>query len=366
MEKRDYYEVLGVSKQASKQEIKKAYRKLVKEYHPDKNKSPDAEGKFKEVQEAYDILNDDQKRKAYDQFGHAGTEGFGSQGGGTYNYSGNYEDLSDILNQFFGGFGDFGGFSGFGSPYRRSSRTTSSRGSDIEVTLNIDFLEAVFGSEKNIRYTKNTSCKSCKGTGAKNGTSKKTCETCKGQGVISHIQNTFIGQIRTQSICPTCHGTRETIDEFCEECGGKGILKTSEDFKIKIPPGIPDGVILRFKDKGNSGKNGGVAGDLYINIEVTPHEIFERRGDDIYMEQEIDAITAILGDTIKVPTVQGEIDMKIPEGTQPNKVFKLSGRGGIRFKNGGNGDQYVKIIIKIPKNLNRKQKQKLEEFRKIT
>ncbi|MBD3362934.1 molecular chaperone DnaJ [Candidatus Dojkabacteria bacterium] len=367
MEKNDYYETLGVDKNATKKDIKKAYRRLVKKYHPDKNQSPEAEDKFKEVQEAYEVLNDDQKRKAYDQYGHAGTQGFSGFGqSGGYNYGGNYEDLNDILNQFFGGFNNFGGFSGFsGSPFQKQRRKAGIRGSDVEVTLNIDFLEAVFGSEKNIVYQRKIQCDKCKGTGAKEGTSKKTCDTCQGKGVVTNVKNTFIGQIRTQSICPECNGAREIIDEPCEKCNGQGIEQVKEDFKIKIPPGIPDGVVLKFREKGNAGKNGGNSGDLYINIEVSPHEIFERRGDDIYIEQEIDVMTAILGGSIEVPTVHGDIEMKIPAGTQPNKVFKLSERGGIRFKNGGKGDQYVKIVVNIPKNLNKKQKKKLEEFKKI-
>lgn len=364
MSKRDYYEVLGVSKNADKKEIKQAYRELVKKYHPDKNSSPEAETKFKEVQEAYDILSDEQKRSSYDQFGHAGTQGFGGYGGnggyGAYANGFDFGNINDIFSQFFGE--DFAGTQGYGfnTSQRQSKRT---RGSDIEANLNISFEEAVFGIEKTLTYKRKIQCNHCNGTGAKNGTSKTKCSQCNGTGQVTRVQNTFIGQIQTRSVCPTCNGQGETIDEKCPHCT-HGINEENAEFKIKVPHGIPDGVTLRFRGKGNAGKNGGDYGDLFININVAPHDSFERRGDDIYMEYEIDAITATLGDVVQVPTVHGEVKLKIPAGTQNGKVFKLSGKGGPRFRGGGNGDQYTQIKILIPTKLNREQKRLWEELKK--
>lgn len=361
MNKRDYYEVLGVSKDASKTEIKKAYRNLAKKYHPDRNKEADAEQKFKEVKEAYEILSDEQKRSAYDQYGHAGTQGFGGaeNGYGGFEGFGDYSDLNDIFEQFFGG--GFAGFSGFNQQPRR----TSVRGSDLEVNLKIPFMDAVFGTKKTLKYERMIPCAECDASGAKNGSSKKTCPTCEGRGQVVRVQNAFMfGTIQTAVPCPECNGSGEIITEKCKECNGEGRTKKEEQFTIKIPPGIPDGVTLRFRDRGNAGKKGGNSGDLFINIEIEPHEKLERRGNDIYLETEIDAVTATLGDTITVPTVHGDLKIKIPSGTQPNKVIKLSGKGGPKFKGRGNGDQYVQIKVQIPEKLSRKQKKLWEEIKK--
>lgn len=364
MNKRDYYEVLGISKGADKKEIKKAYRALAKKYHPDKNSSPDAEKTFKEAQEAYDVLGDDQKRKAYDQYGHAGTQGFGGgggYGGGGFDFSGGGfggDDLGDIFNQFFRGQG-FGGF----SQGRSGSRRRDVRGNDLEILLTISFEDSIFGTEKTIKYNRKNPCEDCKSTGAKNGTSKKTCSQCNGTGVVRQVQNTFIGQIQTQVVCPSCHGAAEIIDEECQTCSGKGHKEEETEFKIKIPKGIPDGVTLRFRGQGDAGEHGGETGDLYINVEITAHDDFDRRGDDIYIEKTIDVVTATLGGEIEIPSVEGEIKMKIPSGTQPEKVFKLSGKGGPKFKGDGNGDQYVKINIEIPTKLSRSEKKIWEKLK---
>ena len=282
MEKRDYYEILGIAKGASKQEIKSAYRKLAKEFHPDRNKAPDAETKFKEVQEAYDILADERKKSAYDQYGHAGAQGFG---GGGFNGSGGFGgfdmgdmgSVNDIFEQFFGG--GFGGFSSSGSP-----RAKQSRGEDLEFNLKISFEEGVFGADKTIRYKRRVVCKDCKGNGAKNGTSLKTCTECNGNGQVRRVQSTFLGNFQTVTTCPSCNGHGSIIKEQCPACTGHGVINITDDFKIKIPHGIPNDVTLRFKEKGNAGMKGGIYGDLYISIEVEEHDSLEKQGDDIYMD----------------------------------------------------------------------------------
>jgi molecular chaperone DnaJ len=365
MEKKDYYDTLGVSKTATVKEIKKAYRELVKTYHPDKNKEEGAEGKFKQIQEAYEILSDEQKRKAYDQFGHAGTQGFGGFGqGGTSYYTQDFGDLGDIFEQFFGNFGantDFGS-----SPFSRArSRTSKTRGNDIEANIRLEFLEAVFGVEKVINYRRKIKCNDCNATGAKNGISKRACPQCQGSGVVRQIQNTFIGRIQTQSVCPSCKGNGEIIDEKCPTCNANGYNEKVDEFKIKIPEGIPDQVTLRFQQKGDAGANGGEYGDLYVRIEVKPHDELERRGNDIYTEKTIDVVTATLGGELKINTVHGEVTMKIPQGTQPGKIFKLSNKGAPRFKQGGNADQYVKINIEIPTRLNSEQTKIWEQLREL-
>ncbi len=369
MQKKDYYEVLGVSKGADKKEVKKAYRKLAKEFHPDRNKASDAEEKFKEVQEAYEVLSDEDKRKAYDQYGHAGTQGFGGAGGfggyGSGGFQGNvdYQDINDIFSQFFGQGVDFG-FGGFGR--RESQRNGQTRGNDIEGTIGISFNDAIFGTEKTFTYRRRANCNACGGNGAKNGTSIKSCAKCSGKGYVNHIQATFLGSIQTQAVCPECNGAGEVIKEVCEKCSGKGNIETDEDFKINIPHGIPDGVTLRFKGRGHAGNKGGPAGDLFINIEVETHEEFERRGDDIYMEKEIDVVIATLGGEIEIPTVKEIVKLKIPEGTQSHKVFKLTGKGAPKFRGSGNGDQYIKIIVKIPEKLSNEQKDLWKKLREVS
>ncbi len=300
MNKRDYYEILGIDKGATAQQIKSAYRKLAKEYHPDRNKDAGAEGKFKEMQEAYEILSDDRKRSAYDKYGHAGTQGFGG-GGQDFSGAGGFGGFdfnnmggmggdagafNDIFEQFFGN--GFGGFSSSGSSRPR-------RGADLEVTMKIQFTEAIFGIEKIIRYKRHSHCEACKSTGAKAGTSMETCKTCQGQGRVTQVQRTFLGNFQTVVNCPDCQGSGKMIKEKCPVCSGKGIIQTEEDFKIKIPHGIPDGVTLRFRERGNTGHKGGEYGDLFVNIEVKNDPNLERKGDDIYTTIEVDAVGASHG-----------------------------------------------------------------------
>lgn len=362
-EKRDYYEVLGVSKGASKKEIKKSYRQLAKKYHPDRNKEEGAEEKFKEIQEAYEVLSDEQKRKAYDQYGFAGTQAFGGgmggYGGDYGDLTGNLGDLEGLLGNLFGGFGGFGRTSG-------GRRTSVSNGSDLEVNVKITFEESVFGAEKEVTYSRFIACSKCKGTGAKNG-KKKTCSRCGGRGQEVRMQRTMFGTMQVATTCSVCGGTGEEIKEKCEKCGGDGLIKEKDSITVNIPAGIPDGVTLRFPGKGDAGKNGGSYGDLYVNIEVEPHEFLEKRGDDIYMDKSIDVTTAVLGGEVEVETVQGKVLMKVPEGTQSGKVLRLKGKGGPKFRKDGNGDQYVKLIVDIPESLTQKERelwQQLEGLRK--
>ena len=361
-DKRDYYEVLGVKKEASKQELKKAYRNLAKKYHPDRNKEAGSEKKFTEVQEAYEVLSDEQKRKAYDQYGFAGAQAFGGGGGmGGYTdfseaFSGqDLGGLGDLLGGFFGG-GDFAGFS------QGSRGQGRNQGSDIQVNLTLEFEEAIFGVEKEIEYQRYKACETCNGTGAKNGETK-TCTECGGRGQVVKMQRTMLGSMQVVQTCPTCGGTGKEIKEKCPKCGGKGVQQVKEKLKITVPAGIPDGVNIKFANKGNTGSNGGTTGDLYVYIEVKTHKNFERRGNDIYLDQHIDVLTAVLGGEIEVPTVHGNVLMKIPAGTQSEKVFRLKGKGGPKFREKTNADQYVKVIVEIPENLSKSDRSSWEKLK---
>ena len=336
-EKRDYYEVLGVSKNSSKQDIKKAYRKLAKKYHPDRNKDENAEEKFREIQEAYEVLSDDQKKQAYNQYGFAGTKGFDGVGG----YE-NFEEmfsgggLGGLLGDFFGN-----NFAGQGSARR------SNNGSDIQIELKLKFEEAVFGIEKEMKYRRYFTCSLCKGTGAENQ-KLKTCPTCSGRGQVVQVQRTVLGTMQVANLCGMCEGFGKVPEKKCKNCNGEGRELISDTLTVKIPAGIPDEVNIRFSEKGNSGKNGGGTGDLFVSIEVEAHNILERRGDDIYMDKKISVYKAVLGGEVEVVTVHGSVMMKIPPGTQSEKILRLKGKGGPKFKGNSNGDQYVRIIVEIP------------------
>lgn len=358
---RDYYEVLGVSKGATEAEIKKAYRKLAREYHPDHNKSADAEDKFNEVREAYDVLSNDQKRQAYDQFGHAGTQGFGGGGAGFSGFQGSpfdMGDLGDILNSFFGG--GMGGFDfGFGGPRRQ--RTV--RGADIKQGVRLSFEDAIWGKEIELDVEREAMCEPCEGTGAEDG-DEKTCEQCGGRGRVQRVQNTILGGISMVSECPVCKGKGKIPEKMCEKCTGQGIKKEKRKVKVKIPEGSHDGMMLRFRNGGHAGKNGGGYGDLLVELVVDAHDVFERREDDIYIEEEIPVTTAVLGGEIEVPTVHGDVKLKIPKGTQPGAVFRLGKKGAPKLgKSGQFGDEYVKVRVEIPKRLSRKEKKLWEEMR---
>lgn len=354
MEKRDYYEVLGIEKSASKDEIKKAYRKLSKKYHPDLNKEPGAEEKFKEIAEAYEVLSDDQKRARYDQFGHQDpNQGFGGFGG--FSGSEGFGGFEDIFSSFFGG----------GGRTRRDPNAPR-KGDDLQYRMTISFEEAVFGKEKEIEIPREETCDSCHGTGAKPGTSKETCSHCNGSGQTSETVNTPFGQMVNRRTCSYCQGTGQIIKEKCSTCHGAGTVKKHKKIKVNIPAGVDDGQQLRLSGQGEAGINGGPAGDLYIVFQVRASDKFERDGDDIYLELPITFPQAALGDDIEVPTIHGKVKMKIPAGTQSGDRFRLKGKGVKNVHGYGTGDQHVIVQIKTPKKLTEKQKELLREFASVS
>lgn len=353
MSKRDYYEVLGISKSASKDEIKKAYRKLSKQYHPDINKEADAAEKFKEITEAYEILSDDQKKAHYDQFGHTDpNQGFG--GGG--DFGGGFGGFEDIFNTFFGGGG--GG--------RRRDPNAPRQGADLQYTMTVSFEEAAFGKETDIEIPREETCGTCSGSGAKPGTKPETCQHCHGTGQLNVEQNTPFGRIVNRRTCNHCNGTGKEIKHKCSTCGGKGKVQKRKKIHVKIPAGIDDGQQLRMSGQGEAGVNGGPAGDLYVVFQVRQHEFFERDGDDIYCEMPITFVQASLGDEIEVPTLHGKVKLKIPAGTQTGKKFRLKGKGVPNVRGYGVGDQYILVRIITPTKLTDKQKQLLKEFAEIS
>ena len=355
-DKRDYYEVLGVDKSVSDDELKKAYRKAAKKYHPDLNPGDkEAEQKFKEVNEAYEVLSDKEKRARYDQFGHAGVDpnygaGTGGYGGG---FTGDFGDLGDIFNSFFGG--------GFGGG-RQSNPNAPRRGNDTAAAVNLSFEEAAKGCRKTVKVTKIDNCKECGGSGAEKGSTPKTCPVCHGTGQVSATQRTPFGVMQTQKVCDNCHGRGKIIDKPCHTCAGKGRIRHTVEQTVDIPAGIDDGQVINLRGGGDAGANGGSAGDLRINVNVRPHPIFERNGYDVYCEIPITFAQAALGDEIVVPTLDGKVKFTIHEGTQPGDEFKLRGKGIQRLNYAGKGDEYVKITVEVPRDLSKAQKDKLREF----
>lgn len=352
MEKRDYYEVLGVSKNASEAEIKSAYRKLAMKYHPDRNPdNPEAEEKFKEASEAYSVLSDSEKKAKYDQFGHAAFDQ--SYGGGAGGGFGGFQDidLGDIFGNIFGGFG--------GTTSRRNGPR---QGRTLELGLTITFEEAAFGVEKEISYLRVEECSKCGGSGAKPGTSPETCSTCRGTGQVKTAQNTPFGQFMSTRTCNVCNGTGKIIKDKCPDCEGKGKVRRKTKKTVKIPAGIADGQVIQNSGGGDCGSGGGRPGDLYIQISVSKHPIFEREGQDIHCDVPITFVQAALGAEIEVPTLYGKEKVKIDEGTQSHEIIKLKGKGVPFLRSSNRGDQYVKIIVEVPKNLNSKQKDILKQF----
>ena len=353
-EKRDYYEVLGLQKNASDDEIKKSYRKLAKKYHPDLN--PDdktAEEKFKEVNEAYGILSDPEKKSRYDQFGHAGVDPSygGGAGAGGFGGFGGMGDFGDVFSSFFGGFG--GG--------RRSGGPR--KGEDIETFISISFEEAAFGCEKEISLRRRKSCKHCNGTGAKDGKELETCGQCKGSGVVTTVQRTILGNIQSQSTCPSCGGRGKRIKVPCSHCQG-GIVTEDKKIKVTIPAGIDDGQTLTMRNQAHAGTGGGPDGDVYIGIKVRPHPLFERRGTDIYCKIPVSLTDAALGAKLQVPTLEGKVEYDLPEGTQTGSTFRFRGKGVPRIGTKSKGDMYVTVEVEIPRNLSKKQKELLKELAK--
>lgn len=351
-DKRDYYEVLGVDRSASEDQIKKAYRQQAKKYHPDLNPGDKtAEEKFKEVNEAYEVLSDSEKKAKYDQFGHAGVDpnfGAGGYGGGSYNV--NFGDLGDIFSSFFGG------------GARTRNPNAPRRGEDAGATVVISFEEAAFGCKKNINVTRIEKCDTCGGSGAQAGSQPKTCPSCHGTGQINVSQRTPFGVMQSQRVCDQCRGTGKIIEKPCRSCGGKGKVRRTRSEDIKIPAGIDDGQTFVLRGGGHAGDNGGPAGDLRITVSVRPHPIFERRGFDVWCDFPITFTQAALGDELTVPTLDGNVKYNIPEGTQPGDIFKLRGKGITRINSSVRGDQYVRIVLEVPRNLNSKQKSALKEF----
>ena len=356
-EKRDYYEVLGLSKGASDDEIKKAYRKLAKKYHPDVNKEPGAEEKFKEISEAYEVLSDANKRAAYDQYGFAGMDG---QGFGGFGGSGGFSDLNDIFEQFMGGSG-FGGFGGFSSS--RSSRQSGPiKGENRYMSLTIDFLEAIHGVKKTISISVDRKCKSCNGSGAKSPSDIETCPTCNGHGRVQKAVRTAFGMMSSTAVCPDCDGTGKRIKKVCPDCFGKGFNTVKEKVEVSIPAGINSGQQVRVSGYGERGSNGGDNGDLYIEINVRPHENFTRQGNDILIQVPISAVEATLGTTIEVPTCHGEVELKVPAGTQPNTRLRIKGYGVPYIGSAAKGDQYVELKVVIPTKLSTSEKELYEKL----
>lgn len=361
--KRDYYEVLGVDKSVSEDELKKAYRKAAKKYHPDLNPGDAAaEKSFKEVNEAYEVLSDKEKRARYDQFGHAGVDpnfnaGGGNPFGGGFGGFGDFGDLGDILGSMFGG--------GFGGGTRRNPNAPR-RGADTAANVIISFEEAAKGCKKTVKVTKIENCSDCDGTGAKKGTSPKTCPNCHGSGYVTRTQRTPFGAMQSQSPCEQCRGTGKIIDNPCPTCAGKGRIRHTINTDVEIPAGIDDGQIINVRGGGDAGTNGGPSGDLRINVTVRPHPIFERSGFDVFCEVPITYAQAALGAEIVVPTIDGKVKFTIHEGTQPGEEFRLRGKGIQRLNYSGRGDEYVKITVEVPKNLSKKQKEALKEFDKLT
>lgn len=354
-DKRDYYEVLGVNKGASDDEIKKAFRKMSKKYHPDLHPGDkEAEEKFKEVNEAYQVLSDNEKRQRYDQFGHAGVDGnagFGGAGGfGGFDMG----DIGDIFGDIFGG-----GFGGFGG---RSRRNAPRRGSDLSQYINLSFEEAAFGCKKKINITKNDICSECGGSGAKKGTRPVTCSQCNGSGQIQQRRQTMFGVSSVITECPSCHGKGKIIKEACPSCRGTGRVRKNKTVEVNIPAGIDTDQVMRITGAGNAGTNGGPNGDLQLYIQVKPHEIFRRDGFDVNVVYPITFVQAALGAKLRVPTLHGEVEYDIPEGTQTNTRFKLKGKGIPILHGRGNGDEYVTVTVEVPKNLSSKQKELLREF----
>ncbi len=349
-EKRDYYEVLGVDRGASDDEIKKAYRAAAKKYHPDLNPGDKtAEAKFKEINEAYEVLSDSSKRARYDQYGHAGVDPNYAPGGGGGGGFG-FDDINDIFNSFFGGFGS------------RSNPNAPTRGDDASATVNLSFEEAAKGCRKTVSVTRLENCEECGGTGAEKGSKPQTCPACHGTGQIRVTQRTPLGSMQTSRVCDQCRGTGKIVDKPCRVCAGKGRVRRTRQRDIDIPAGIDDGQTLNIGGAGDAGRNGGAPGDLHIHVSVRPHPIFVRDGYDVYCEIPVTFAQAALGAEITVPTLDGKVQFDIHEGTQPGDEFKLKGKGIQRLNYGGRGDQYVKVTVEVPKNLSKEQKELLRQF----
>lgn len=360
-DKRDYYEVLGVDKNAGEDEIKKAYRKLAKQYHPDLNPgNAEAEAKFKEISEAWEVLSDPEKKSRYDQFGFAGVDpnyGAGQPGAGSYGGYGGFDvDIGDIFSSFFGG--------GFGGG--ASSRNAPRRGDDIERSMTITFEEAVFGCSKDITVSRVEKCAECGGSGAAKGTSAETCQTCRGSGQVRQTRRTALGSFTSTAPCSACNGRGKVIKTPCKNCGGNGFARKNRTITVQIPAGIDDGRTIILRGQGNHGANGGPAGDLHVHIRVTRHEIFERDGANLLCTVPVTFSQAALGAEIEIPSLEGPMKFTIPDGIQSGTVLKIRNKGITIVNTKNRGDYLLTVIVETPKNLNSKQKELLRELGKIT
>ena len=371
MAAKNYYEILGVEKTATADELKLAYRKLAKKYHPDmyvsasEQEKKDAEAKFNDINHAYEVLSDPQKRAAYDTYGDengpqagagfGGFGGFGSDGTGAGGFG---FDMDDIFSSIFSGFG--------GGSSRAQRANAPQRGQDILVGVNLTFEEAAFGTQKTVNVKRVENCPDCKGTGAKDGTAFKVCSQCKGSGRVTMTQRTPFGQVSTQGVCPTCHGTGKIITDKCTTCGGVGRFEKVSEVKVNIPAGIDSGQRVRYDNEGHAGSNGGEKGGLYVEVRVAPHKLFSRNGFDVLLEVPISIVDATLGTTIEVPTLYGNKEIKIPEGTQSGTVFTIKNYGIKKLKATGKGDMFVKVVVEVPKSVSKEQKEFLKRFDQIS
>ena len=361
MAKRDYYEVLGVSKSADAAELKKAYRKLAVQFHPDRN--PDdktAEDKFKEAAEAYEVLSDPDKKAKYDRYGHAGVDG---QGG----FSGGGMTMDDIFSQFGDVFGDsgFGSFFGGGGGGAASGRQRGQKGTNLRIKVSLTLEEIAHGVHKKIKVKKEVACNTCNGSGAKDSSSVKVCNTCGGNGVVRQVRNTFLGQMQTTVTCPTCNGSGKIISSFCGGCKGSGTSHGEETIDIDIPAGVESGMQLSMRSRGNAGQKGGPAGDLIINIEEKEHEFLQRDGQNILFEQFLSFADASIGTQVEVPTLDGKVRIKIPPGTQSGKIFRLQDKGLPTVQGYGKGDQLIHVNVWTPKKLTQEERDLLEKMRSM-
>ncbi|MEF2145019.1 MAG: molecular chaperone DnaJ [Desulfovibrionaceae bacterium] len=348
MAKRDFYEVLGVAREASEDEIKRAYRKLAFEYHPDRNPdNPESESKFKEAAEAYDILRDSEKRQRYDQFGHSGVEGNGFSG---------FSSTEDIFGAFSDIFGEFFGFSS-----ARRGRSRAQAGADLRYSLTVSFYDAAKGAEVDLRLPKDEVCEECKGSGAKPGSTPETCPQCHGAGAVQQAQGFF----RISVTCPSCHGRGQVITEPCPSCGGRGIVRQTRNLKVRIPAGVDDGSRLRLRGEGEPGLHGGPPGDLFVDIRVEPDKVFRRQAQDLIVSQEVSFVQAALGDKIKVPTLDDTVTVDVPKGTQSGEVFRLKGLGLPHLGSSHSGDLLVEVRVKTPTKLSKRQEELLREFQSL-
>lgn len=352
MTDRDYYEILGVPRSASSDDLKSAFRKMARQYHPDVNKAPDAEERFKEVNEAYAVLSDPEKRAAYDRYGHAGVRG----PGGGVDFNVDFSDFADI-------FGDLFGFGGFGRSSRRS-RNVPRRGGDLQYRLDLSFEEAVFGAEKEIEITRDETCATCNGTGSEPGTSPVRCKNCNGSGEVRQVRQTILGSMVQVTTCPACNGQGEIIETPCHECQGRGQVRRTRKKVVSVPAGVDTNTQIRLAGEGQPGINGGPNGNLYIVINVKPHKYFRRRDYDILMDLNVNVAQAVLGAEVEIPTVDGDATLKIPAGTQPGKVLHMRGKGVPHLRSNGRGDQLVVVNVEIPTRLNQEQRQLFEQLAK--